>query len=104
MSKGITIGRPAGTPEAYEKLAGFFSALGFEVGRGWEQELSRGVSFLAPLGNLEFAEGVAPAPSEIMVEVTALDAVHAVARDWMLHNWDEQEAGQRLSSVEETSW
>jgi len=52
MIKGITIVRPAGTPEAYAKLASFFSALGFEGGRGWEEELSRGVSFLAPLGNL----------------------------------------------------
>ncbi|MGC2403799.1 MAG: 6,7-dimethyl-8-ribityllumazine synthase [Acidobacteriaceae bacterium] len=104
MIKGITIVRPAGTPEAYEKLAGFFSALGFEAGRGWEQDLSRGVSFLAPLGNLEFADGVTPGPSQIMVEVTALDAVYAVARDWMLRNWGEQEAGRRLTSVEETSW
>jgi 6,7-dimethyl-8-ribityllumazine synthase len=104
MIKGITIVRPAGTTQAYDKLAGFFSALGFEAGRGWEQELSRGVSFLAPLGNLEFADGVAPLPAEIMVEVTALDAVHAVARDWMTRNWGEQEAGRRLSSVEETAW
>ena len=81
MIKGITIVRPAGTPEAYAKLASFFSALGFEAGRGWEEELSRGVSFLAPLGNLEFADGIAPSPAEIMVEVTGLEAVHAVARD-----------------------
>ena len=60
MIKGITIVRPAGTPEAYARLASFFSALGFEAGRGWEEELSRGVSFLAPLGNLEFADGIAP--------------------------------------------
>jgi hypothetical protein len=62
MIKGITIVRPAGTPEAYAKLASFFSALGFEGGRGWEEELSRGVSFLAPLGNLEFADGIEPSP------------------------------------------
>src|SRR6201999_3424269 len=92
MIKGITIVRPAGTPEAYAKLASFFSALGFEGGRGWEQELSRGVSFLAPLGNLEFADGIAPSSPEIMVEVTGLEAVHAVARDWMVRNWSEQEA------------
>jgi 6,7-dimethyl-8-ribityllumazine synthase len=104
MIKGITIVRPAGTPEAYAKLAGFFSALGFEAGRGWEEELSRGVSFLAPLGNLEFAHGIAPAPAEIMVEVTGLDNVQSVAADWMLRNWGEQEAKQRLSEVSETHW
>ncbi|HTZ57904.1 MAG TPA: 6,7-dimethyl-8-ribityllumazine synthase [Acidobacteriaceae bacterium] len=104
MIKGITIVRPAGTPEAYDRLASFFSALGFEGGRGWDQETSRGVSFLAPLGNLEFADGMAPLPSQIMVEVTALDAVHAVAHDWMMRNWGEQETEHRLSSVEDTAW
>jgi 6,7-dimethyl-8-ribityllumazine synthase len=104
MIKGISIVRPAGTAEAYEKLAGFFSALGFEGGRGWEDEQSRGVSFLAPLGNLEFADGAASVPSQIMVEVTALDAMHAVAHDWMLRTWGEQEAGHRLSAIEETGW
>src|SRR3984957_168592 len=104
MVKGITIIRPAGTPEAYAKLASFFSALGFEAGRGWEEELSRGVSFLAPLGNLEFADGIAPSAAEIMVEVPALEAVQAVARDWMVRNWGEPEAEHRLSAVAETDW
>jgi 6,7-dimethyl-8-ribityllumazine synthase len=104
MIKGITIVRPAATPEAYAKLASFFSALGFEAGRGWEEELSRGVSFLAPLGNLEFAQGIAPVPAEIMVEVTGLDTVQSVASDWMLRNWGEQEATKRLSEVSETHW
>src|SRR3984885_16165516 len=104
MIKGITIVRPAGTPEAYARLASFFSALGFEAGRGWEEELSRGVSFLAPLGNLEFADGIAPVPAEIMVEVTGLEAVHTVARDWMTSNWGEQETEHRISAVTETHW
>ena len=104
MIKGITIVRPAGSPDAYDKLASFYSALGFEGGRGWDQELTRGVSFLAPLGNLEFAEGAAPLPSQILVEVTALDAVHAVAHDWMVRSWGEEEAGHRLSAIEDTGW
>ena len=70
--------RPALAPGAYEKLAGFFSALGFEAGRGWELEGSRGASFLAPLGNLEFAEGPFSLPAEILVEVMALDAIEVV--------------------------
>jgi 6,7-dimethyl-8-ribityllumazine synthase len=104
MIKGITIVRPAGTPEAYAKLASFFSALGFEGGRGWEEELSRGVSFLAPLGNLEFADGIPLAAAEIMVEVTGLDSVQAVARDWMVRSWGEQHAAGKLSAVSETHW
>ena len=42
MIKALTIVRPALVPDAYEKLAGLFSALGFEAGRGWELEGSRG--------------------------------------------------------------
>jgi 6,7-dimethyl-8-ribityllumazine synthase len=104
MIKGITIVRPAGTPEAYAKLASFFSALGFESGRGWEEKSSRGVSFLAPLGNLEFADGVAPCPAEIMVEVTSLDAIQALARDWMIHNCAEAQVESRLTAITETTW
>src|SRR6202167_4744126 len=104
MIKGITIVRPAGTPEAYARLASFFSALGFEAGRGWEQELSRGVSFLAPLGNLEFADGIEPSPAEILVEVTGLEAVHTVTREWMTRTWGEQEVARRLNPVTETNW
>jgi 6,7-dimethyl-8-ribityllumazine synthase len=104
MVKGITIVRSAGTPESYARLASFFSALGFEAGRGWEEELSRGVSFLAPLGNLEFADGAEPASAEILIEVTGLEAVQAVARDWMIRTWGEQEAARRLSGVTETGW
>src|ERR1700683_3039301 len=101
MVKGITIVRPAGSPEAYAKLASFFSALGFEGGRGWEEELSRGVSLLAPLGNLEVADGIAPNSAEIMVEVTGLEAIQAVARDWMVRTWGEHEVARRLSEVNE---
>ena len=104
MIKGITIVRPAGSPEAYTRLASFFSALGFEGGRGWEEKLSRGVSFLAPLGNLEFADGIAPSAAEIMVEVSGLDSVQAVAHDWMVRTWGEHEAAQRLTTVTETGW
>ncbi len=59
-----------------------------------EEELSRGVSFLAPLGNLEFADGITPSSAEIMVEVTGLEAVHAVARDWMIRNWGDRMPGR----------
>jgi hypothetical protein len=48
---------------AYDRLASFFSALGFAPGKGWkEREASRGASFLAPLGNLEFVDGQFPPP------------------------------------------
>ena len=100
MIKGITLVRPAGTPEAYARLASFFSALGFEAGKGWEEERSKGVSFLAPLGNLEFADGLLPSQEEILVEVTGLEAVQGVAREWIRKHGGEQS----VSEVTETTW
>jgi len=104
MIKGITIVRPAGTAEAYGKLAGFFSALGFEAGRGWEEEGNRGISFLAPLGNLEFAQGLVPGPAEILIEVTGLDSLRIVARDWMVQHGGESEAAQQIGEITDSHW
>ncbi len=104
MIKGVTIVRPALPRESYEKLASFFAAMGFEAGRGWESDQSRGVSFLAPLGNLEFAEGVSALPAEILVEVTALDSIEAAVRAWMTKSWGQDEAARRMSAISNTDW
>jgi 6,7-dimethyl-8-ribityllumazine synthase len=103
MIKGISFLRPAGSPEAYERLAGFFAALGFAPGKGWNEEGSRGASFLAPLGNLEFVDGQFPSTADILVEVTALDAVHQAAAAW-LKNQGGEEAVARLSPITDTHW
>lgn len=118
MIKGITILRPAGNAAAYERLRSFFSAMGFEPGKGWEEQagsqsdagrpaeapgLSRGAPFLAPLGNVEIVEGRLPAVPGILVEVTALDAAHQAAAEWLRKQAGE-EALARLSEVTETHW
>jgi 6,7-dimethyl-8-ribityllumazine synthase len=103
MIKGISFLRPAGSAEAYEKLAGFFAALGFAPGKGWNEEGSRGASFLAPLGNLEFVDGRFPSTADVLVEVTALDAVHQAAAAWLAARGGE-EALVRLSAISETHW
>ena len=103
MIKGISFLRPAGSPEAYERLAGFFAALGFAPGKGWNEEGSRGASFLAPLGNLEFVDGQFPSTADILVEVTALDAVHQAAAAWLRAQGGE-EALARLSAIADTHW
>ena len=103
MIKGISFLRPAGSAEAYERLAGFFAALGFAPGKGWNEEGSRGASFLAPLGNLEFVDGNFPSTADVLVEVTALDAVHQAAAAW-LRAQDGEEALVRLSAISETHW
>src|SRR5579883_2041185 len=83
MIKGITLVRPASTPAVYDTLVSFFSVLGFEDGRSWEDETSRGRPFLAPLGNLEFVDGMRRHEADTFIEVTQLDAVREVAERWL---------------------
>jgi 6,7-dimethyl-8-ribityllumazine synthase len=103
MIKGISILRPASSAAAYERLAGFFAALGFEPGKGWNDEQGRGTSFLAPLGNIEFVQGETPSSAGIFVEVTSLDAAHHAADTW-LHANGGDEAAARLSAITDTHW
>jgi 6,7-dimethyl-8-ribityllumazine synthase len=133
MIKGISFLRRAGSAAVYDRLASFFTALGFAPGRGWDEvtsrpnakELSlspheaeaafweplfsgppatsRGASFLAPLGNLEFVNGEFPSTAEVLVEVTALDAVYQAAETWLRAQGGDQ-AVERLSPITETHW
>jgi len=103
MIKGISFLRPAGSAESYERLSSFFAALGFAPGKGWQQPDSRGASFLAPLGNLEFVDGAFPAVADVMVEVTALDAVYQAAESWLRAEGGDA-AVKRLAAIEESNW
>ena len=103
MIKGISFLRPAGSAASYEKLSSFFAALGFAPGKGWEEQGSRGASFLAPLGNIELVEGEMPATADVLIEVTSLDAVHQAAENWLrAQGGDAAVAG--LTSISETHW
>ena len=108
MIKGISFLRPAGSAAAYDRLAGFFSALGFAPGKGWQEDESRGSSFLAPLGNLEFVDGKFPATADILVEVTSLDSIYQAAESWLrAHPTPGQTADaapSNLSPILETHW
>ncbi|MGA7524513.1 MAG: 6,7-dimethyl-8-ribityllumazine synthase [Acidobacteriaceae bacterium] len=114
MIKGITFLRPVDSPAHFDDLASFFSALGFEAGRGWDDPplhegasadaAGRGRPFLAPLGNLEFVTGKLPAVgSDLLIEVTALDDLHRVAQQWLTNHLGDA-APNRIGSVEETHW
>ena len=103
MIKGISFLRPAGSAQAYESLASFFSALGFAGGKGWQEPSSRGAAFLAPLGNLEFVDGQFPPTADVLIEVTALDSVHQAAAIWLRSQGGEA-ALARLSAIAETNW
>jgi 6,7-dimethyl-8-ribityllumazine synthase len=102
MIKEISFVRRAGSAAAYDRLASFFSALGFEAGHGWNEQTSRGASFLAPIGNLEFVDGEMPGTTDVFVEVTALDAVHQAATAWL--RGEGIEPSLRLSAITDTHW
>lgn len=104
MIKGITLVRPAGSRDVFDKLSGFFSALGFEAGHGWSDDHSRGAPFLAPMGNIEIVEGTQPAMPEVLIEVTGLDAVHAIAQNWIASAFGPEAPKKRISNVTATHW
>lgn len=103
MIKGISFLRPAGSAAVYDRLASFFSALGFANGAGWQEDASRGAAFLAPLGNLEFVDGQFPSTADVLVEVTALDAVYQAAEAWLRAQGGD-EAVARLTPITDTHW
>ena len=103
MIKGVSFLRPAGGAAVFDRLASFFSAMGFAHGKGWKDEESRGAAFLAPLGNLEIIEGAFPAATDVMVEVTSVDAAHQTAAAWLRAQGGE-DALTRLGAIEETGW
>ena len=67
----------------FDRLSGFLEAVGLEPGRAFENELSRGRSYRAPLATFEIVDGLVEGvtdtpsgvPSELFVEVTSLEAV-----------------------------
>lgn len=111
MIKGITFIRPVDSAARFDELVSFFAALGFEPGRGWDEPprqagaASKGRPFLAPLGNLEFVDGALPTlNTDLLVEVTAIDAVHHVARQWLEKSAGAETGQVGITSIEETHW
>jgi len=104
MIKGITLVRPASSPAVYDALVSFFSVLGFEDGKSWDDEAGRGRPFVAPLGNLEFVDGMKRAETDTFIEVTQLDAVRHVVEHWLAKHLSRAEAPKRISETAETHW
>ncbi len=110
MIKGMTSIVPVASPEMFERLGSLLHGLGFEDGRGWQDEGGRGAAFLAPLGNLELVTGRAPAVPGLLIEATPLDAVHAAVKAWAQGAGPEgaklDGAGPefKLGEVEATHW
>jgi 6,7-dimethyl-8-ribityllumazine synthase len=104
MIKGITLVRPASSPAMFDTLVSFFSVLGFEPGKGWDDETNRGRPFLAPVGNLEIVDGTAAASAGTWIEVTALEDVRQVVEHWLAKHLSAAEAAKRITATEETFW
>ena len=103
MIKGISILRRAEDKAVYDGLSSFFAAMGFARGAGWNDSVSTGASFLAPLGNLEFVNGQFPSVADVMVEVTSLDEAYQAAARWLRANGGDA-AVKRLGEPANTDW
>jgi 6,7-dimethyl-8-ribityllumazine synthase len=103
MIKGISFLRPVASAAAYDRLTAFFSALGFEIGKGWQEEGSRGALFLAPMARLEFVDGTMPPTADLLVEVTSLDSIRQAAESWLREQGGDS-ALARLSPISATDW
>jgi len=92
---------PVASAAALERFTGLFGALGFEPGKGWQDETGRASSFLAPLGNLEFVAGRAPAVAPILIEVTQLEQVREVVVQWLSAN---EQPAELVGAILSTHW
>ena len=104
MIKGVTLVQEVSANGPFEALSRLFAALGFEPGRGWQDDGGRGAAFLAPLANVELVGGRAPAGPRLLVEVTDLDGVRSAIREWMLTEFRSEAIDEHLSASEPTHW
>jgi 6,7-dimethyl-8-ribityllumazine synthase len=104
MIKGLTTVAQVASEEAFTQLGELFSALGFEQGKGWDDGTGKGAAFLAPLGNLEFVTGRAPAEPAVLVEVTQLDTVHAAVKAWVVAHQRSEDVAAKVSETALTHW
>jgi 6,7-dimethyl-8-ribityllumazine synthase len=75
MIKGITTIRHVAGSKEFKALSKLFDAMGFERGTPWKTARGQGTPFKAPLGQIEFVEGLETIHADIWVEVTDLDSI-----------------------------
>lgn len=78
MIKSLTTVRKIGNAKEFAALRELLLALGLEDGKGWQDSLSEGAAFLAPIGNLELVHGRAMHHTDLWVEVTDLDSIQGI--------------------------
>jgi 6,7-dimethyl-8-ribityllumazine synthase len=111
MVKGITLITPIASSPSFDAMAGLFSALGFEPGKGWQDDAGRGAAYLAPVGNLEFVTGRLPGAHSpdsqtppVLIEVTQLDQTREIVERWLIAHYRTEEIPQLLSPIADTHW
>jgi hypothetical protein len=67
--KSVVVPRIVAREEELDRLRSLFEELGFSPGESWNDDRSRGLPMLAPVGALEFYHGQPPAPADVIVEV-----------------------------------
>jgi len=78
MIKNITTIRHVAGSKEFKALIKLFDALGFEQGTPWKTPRGQGAPFRAPMGQLEFVEGLETLHADIWIEVTDLDSISEV--------------------------
>jgi 6,7-dimethyl-8-ribityllumazine synthase len=100
--KSLAFLHPTADLTAHQKLTSFLAALGFEQGRSWDREESRGAYFLAPLGGIELIHGTMPSFAAFAIEVSSVDAAHQAAAAWIRSESLDPES--LLTPVADTDW
>src|SRR5471030_2122809 len=95
MIKGITTIRHAGSAKEFKALSKLFDALGFERGTPWKTARGQGAPFVAPLGQIEFVEGLETIHADIWFEVTNLDSIRELLA---------KEKVKTSAEIRQTSW
>ena len=95
MIKGITTIRHAGSAKEFKALNKLFDALGFERGTSWKTARGQGAPFMAPLGQIEFVEGLETVHADIWVEVTDLDSIRELLA---------KEKVKSSAEIQQTAW
>jgi len=95
MIKNITTIRHAAGSKEFKALIKLFDALGFEPGTPWKTARGQGAPFRAPLGQLEFVEGLETLHADIWIEVTDLDSIRDVL---------EKENVKGADKIQQTAW
>lgn len=107
MIKEITVTRHLASEADYTQAESFLAAIGLEPSKSWQMESGKGHAFLAPAGKIELVHPTSPEGhyEEIYVQVTSLDSVWQIAKEWLERHQTGLSANpERLGEIAESNW